>query len=65
MFHCGQVDFFAQAAGRLVSYIASMFLSRNICELYYVYFASLYDVWTQNDLALLQKALVLRRICVL
>ncbi len=51
--HC-QLGFLPQAFGTLVSYIASMFLSRRLCTLYYVYFASLYDVCTQNELAFLR-----------
>ena len=38
----------------LVSYMASMFLSRRLCASTYVYFASLDDVCEQNELAFLR-----------
>ena len=52
-FPAAQLGFFARAACVLVSYMASMFLSRRLCASNYVYFASLYDVCTQNELAFL------------
>ena len=55
-----QLDFFALGCWRLVTYIASMFLSRRLCASNYVYFASLDDVRTQNELAFLRWALILR-----
>ena len=42
------------AAGGLVSYIASLFLLKRLCASDYVYFASLDDVCTQNELAFLR-----------
>jgi len=45
---------FLGCCGVLVPYIASMFLSRRLCASFYVYFASLDDVRTQNELALLR-----------